>query len=117
MGGPVKARTWGAALAGAALAAAAGAGAQTMDVQRPRTLVVGTPAAGVRTDRIDAARSGRSRTALPLAGGSGLRVEWKTKVEAVIDVAPVVDGRGTTYVVGVRGEVFAVSRDGSERWR
>jgi hypothetical protein len=88
-----------------------------MDVQRPRTLVVGTPAAGARTDRIDSARSGRSGTTLPLAGGSGLRIEWKTKVDAVIDVPPVVDGRGTTYVVGTRGEVFAVARDGAERWR
>src|ERR1700722_19930111 len=104
MGGQVKPRTWGAALAGAALAAAAGAGAQTMDVQRPRTLVVGTPAAGARTDRLDSARSGRSGTALALAGGSGLCIEWKTNVDAAIDVPPVFDWRGTTYVVGTRVE-------------
>jgi len=111
----MRARAWAAATGGVALAAAAGARAQTADVQRPRTLVVGTPTAGARTDRIDAARSGRSGTALPLAEG-GLRVEWRAAAGAT-DVAPVVDARGTTYVVGTRGEVVAIARDGTERWR
>jgi hypothetical protein len=100
-----------------AAAAGAGAGAQTADVQRPRTLVVGTPVAGARTDRIDAARSGRSGTPLPLAEGGGLRVEWRAALGASIDVAPVVDAHGTTYVAGTRGEIVAIARDGSERWR
>jgi hypothetical protein len=102
----------GVALAGAA----AGARAQTGDVQRPRTLVIGTPA-GARTDRIDAARSGRSGTPLPLAEGGGLRIEWRAALGASVDVAPVVDAHGTTYVAGTRGEVVAVARDGSEKWR
>ncbi|HEY3822654.1 MAG TPA: hypothetical protein VGL81_36060 [Polyangiaceae bacterium] len=111
-------RAWAAALGGVALAAgAAGAAAQTADVERPRTLVVGSPAGGARTDRIDAARSGRSGTALPLAESGGLRIEWKAAIGASVDVAPVVDARGSTYVVGARGEIVAVARDGSERWR
>jgi hypothetical protein len=107
---------WAAAILGATLGAAAVAAAQTADVQRPRTLVVGTPGAGARTDRIDSARSGRSATALPRAGSDGLRTEWRTVLAATIDVAPVVDDRGTTYVVGTHGEVFAIGRDGSEEW-
>jgi hypothetical protein len=102
--------------AGAAVVAATMAAAQPTDVQRPRTLVVGTPAGGARTDRIDGARSGRSQTSLPLAQ-TGLRSDWRTVVSATLDVAPVVDARGTTYAVGSRGEVFAVARDGSERWK
>jgi len=105
-----------AAILGAMLGPAGVAAAQTMDAQRPRTLVVGTPAAGARTDRIDATRSGRSATALPLAQSGGLRTEWRAALAASIDVAPVVDALGTTYVVGTRGEVFAVARDGSEKW-
>jgi len=113
-----RARAWAAAMGGVALAAAAaGAGAQTADVQRPRTLVIGTPAGGARTDRVDAARSGRSGTPLPLAEGGGLRVEWRAALGASVDVAPVVDAHGTTYVAGTRGEVVAVARDGSEKWR
>jgi hypothetical protein len=110
----MTARAWGTVVLGAGLAAAAVAEAQTTDVQRPRTWLVGTPASGARTDRADAARSGRSATALVQGG---LRSEWRTVLSASIDVAPVVDGRGTTYVVGTRGEVFAIARDGSEKWR
>ena len=114
----MRARAWAAAMGGVALAAAAaGAGAQTADVQRPRTLVIGTPAGGARTDRVDAARSGRSGTPLPLAEGGGLRIEWRAALGASVDVAPVVDAHGTTYVAGTRGEVVAVARDGSEKWR
>ena len=119
----MKARAWTAALGGVALGgvalavAAAGAGAQTVDVQRPRTLVVGTPAAGARADRVDAARSGRSGTPLPLAEGGGLRIEWRVALGGPVDVGPVVDAHGTTYVAGTRGEIVAVARDGSEKWR
>jgi hypothetical protein len=86
-----------------------------VDVQRPRTLVVGTPAGGgARADRVDAARTGGARSALPTGG---LRTEWRTGLGLPLEVAPLVDARGTTYLVGARGEVVAVARDGSERWR
>ena len=114
----MRALAWGAAVGAAALAAVgAGAGAQTADVERPRTLIVGTPVAGARTDRVDSSRSGRAGAALPLAAGGGLRIEWRAALAASVDVAPVVDARGTTYVAGTRGEVVAIARDGSERWR
>lgn len=104
---------WGVAtLAGALLAAAAAA--QTIDVGRPRTLVVGTPP-GARADRVDGQRSGAARD--PLPAGS-LRVAWQTPpLGLLLENAPVVDASGTAYLVGTRGEVVAIARDGSERWR
>jgi hypothetical protein len=97
-----------------ALVAARDASGQTVDVARPRTLVVGSPPLGARADRIDGARSGRSRTELPRAG---LRTEWRTPLGTRVERAPLVDGAGTTYVVGTDGEVIAIGRDGAERWR
>jgi hypothetical protein len=89
------------------------AAAQTVDVQRARTLVVGTPQGGARADRVDAARTGRAREALP---SGGLRIEWRASVGELVEHAPLVDTAGVTYVVGTRGEVGAVGRDGVERW-
>jgi hypothetical protein len=102
------------AAAGTAAAIAASSMAQTVDVRRARTFVVGTPRATARVDRVDAARTGRSRLPLP---ASDLRTAWRAPLGAQIDVAPVVDGRATTYLVGTRGEVIAVGPEGSERWR
>jgi hypothetical protein len=112
-------RTWalGAASGVAAIAvlAAAMAGGQTINVERPRSLVVGTPRGGARTERVDAWRTGMSRTLLPK---SGLRREWTaTVVGTQLERGPLVDARETTYVVGTRGEVVALGRDGTERWR
>ncbi len=98
----------------AAVLLAASAAAQTFDVGRPRTLVVGTPP-GARAVRVDGERTGSSRD--PLPAGS-LRVAWQTPpLNLLLDDAPVVDASGTAYLVGTRGEVVAIARDGSERWR
>jgi len=107
-----RATAW--AAAGTAIAVAVMASGQTANVQRPRTLIVGRPSGGARADRVDAARTGRTRTELP---GSGLRTEWRIPLGAFIEHAPVVDARGCTYLVGGRGEVIAIARDGTERWR
>ncbi len=85
-----------------------------MNVERPRTLVVGLPSAGARAERIDGARTGRTSSPLP---ASGLRIEWRVSLGAILEHAPLVDVRGSTYVVGSRGEVIAIARDGTERWR
>ncbi|MDP8998881.1 MAG: hypothetical protein M3O46_02090, partial [Myxococcota bacterium] len=90
------------------------ASGQSVNLERPLTLVVGTPAGGARVDRTDGARTGRTRTELPT---SGLHTAWRTPVGTMIEQAPVVDGRGTTYVIGGRGEAIALGRDGTERWR
>ena len=100
------------AAAGAAVAFAAAA--QTVDVERPRTLVVGTPP-GARVDRVDGARTGRVATALPTGG---LRSEWRLGLGVLVDQAPLVERpRGDAWVLGTRGEVIAVGRDGTELWR
>jgi hypothetical protein len=101
-------------LAGAGLATAATAAfGQPIDPARPATIVIGVPA-GARADRIDVARTGLSRTPLP---ASALRVEWRVSTGVPLDHAPLVDARGTLYVVSARGEAIAVARDGTERWR
>jgi outer membrane protein assembly factor BamB len=101
------------ALAVAILAAASGAArAQRVDAERPRTLVVGAPA-GARADRGDGARAGH---ALPLPRGS-LRVAWRTALGTFLEHAPVVDARGGSYLVTLRGDVIALGPDGGERWR
>ncbi len=87
--------------------------AQPFPVERARTLVAGKPV-GARMDRVDGARTGLSVTPLPTAG---LRIEWRAAAGADVDDEPLVDARGGTYVVGARGEVLALARDGSERWR
>ena len=87
--------------------------AQPIDPARPTTIVVGVPA-GARTDRVDTARTGLSRTPLP---ASGLHAEWRVSAGAPLEHAPLVDARGSTYVVSARGEAIAIARDGTERWR
>jgi outer membrane protein assembly factor BamB len=108
---------WGAlalVATGVGVLVAAAAPAQTIDVARPRTLVAGTPP-GARAARVDGARTGSSKSPLPTGS---LSVAWQTPALGVlIDGAPVVDASGTTYLVGTRGEVVAIARDGGERWR
>ncbi len=87
--------------------------AQPINPARPTTIVVGVPA-GARTDRVDTARTGLSRTPLP---ASGLHAEWRVSAGAPLGHAPLVDARGSTYVVSARGEAIAIARDGTERWR
>jgi hypothetical protein len=103
---------WATASAWLASAAVA-ARAQPIDPERPTTITIGVPG-GSRTDRVDVARTGFSRTPLP---SSGLHTEWRTATSIVVEHAPIVDARGTTYVVGIRGEAVAIARDGTERWR
>ncbi len=99
---------------GAGLASAAAvAFGQPIDPARPTSIVIGVPP-GARADRIDVARTGLARTPLP---ASGLRVEWRVSTGVPLDHAPLVDARGTLYVVSSRGEAIAVARDGTDRWR
>jgi hypothetical protein len=93
---------------------AATAHGQTVDVERPRTLVVGQPPGGSREDRVDAARTGRARTPLP---SSGLHTPWRTTLGMRVEHCPLVDAAGRIYVVGDRGEVVSLSAEGEERWR
>jgi hypothetical protein len=98
----------------AVVASVSAASGQPIDVERPSTLMVGSAGGGSRADRVDWARTGLARTKLPT---SGLRVEWAASIGALTDRAPLVDARGGVYIVGTRGEVVALARDGSEKWR
>jgi outer membrane protein assembly factor BamB len=92
----------------------AAASAQTIDVERGRSIVVGRVTVGSSTERVDSSRTGRARTKLP---SSRLRVEWSVPLGALVERSPLVDAQGTVYLVGTRGEVIALTRDGTERWR
>ena len=95
-------------------ASATAASGQAIDVEQPSTLVVGSPSGGARMDRVNGARTGLARTTLPT---SGLHVEWEASLGVQTEQAPLVDSRGGIYVVGARGEVVMLARDGTERWR
>ena len=101
-------------LAAALAVGASDVNAQKVSVGPPTTLIVGTPAAGARVERVDTARSGRTRTDLPT---SRLRTEWRIPLGTLVEQPPLVDSRGTIYLLGARGDVFAIARDGSQRWR
>jgi len=109
-----RAATGSALVAAGAIVAGAVASAQTMDVQRPRTLLVGGPATGVRVERVDAARTGRARTSLP---AGAVRVEWRASLGVPTEWSPLVDSAGNLLVIGARGEIVSTTPDGDERWR
>ncbi len=109
----LRSRPWACAVAAAAGALARTAHGQAIDVERAYALVVGAPP-GARADRVDAGRTGYARTPLP---ASGLRVAWRNSAGGALDGPPLVDARGTTYVVAAHGEVVAIGEDGAERWR
>jgi hypothetical protein len=112
-GGGSRLVAWSCAAALAIGSLAGAVSAQTLRPDRPRTLVVGTPAGGARVDRIDSARTGLARTALP---GSALRVAWRVSIGALLEHAPLVASGGATYVIGTRGEVVALDEGGAEKW-
>jgi hypothetical protein len=103
-----------AGLAGALAVGAGAAGAQSLDVNRPAVLVVGIPAAGARAVRVDAARTGLSRSPLP---ARQVHTMWHASTGLTVEQPPLVDEEGTAFVLGNHGELVALSPDGEERWR
>jgi putative pyrroloquinoline-quinone binding quinoprotein len=87
---------------------------QGVDVERPRTLLVGHAACAAPVDRVDTARTGLARTFLP---STALHSPWRISLGMPVDHAPLIDARGQIYVVGNRGELVMVSPHGEERWR
>jgi hypothetical protein len=96
--------------AAAAATLATAAAAQPLDVQRPLVLVAGTPKGGARMIGIDASRAGLVSGTLPVGL---LRTAWRTALGVVVAHGPLVDSRGTVYVVGDGGEVIALAPDGT----
>jgi outer membrane protein assembly factor BamB len=104
----------GAAGVGLHFTAPAPAAAQRIDPRRAETLYVGAPSGPSPTDRIDAQRSGLTRTKLPT---SGLRVAWRRSFGHTIDQTPLVLANGDIVLIAGRGDVVTLGEDGSERAR
>jgi len=98
----------------AAVSIATAADGQTVDVERPRALVVGSPPIGATTPAASWAPAGVSTVRLPTAP---LHAEWRVSLGVAVDQPAVVDAHGTIYAVGDRGDVIALSATGEELWR
>jgi outer membrane protein assembly factor BamB len=109
-----RAASFSAAAALASVIAARVALGQPIRTERPATLVAGTPLGGARSERVDGARTGWVRSRLPTVG---LYTAWRAALGMALERAPVVDSEGTLYVASLRGEIVALSADGTERWR
>lgn len=119
---PRSARTWRAIAALAALAAAATAGglilgprdaeAQRIDPRRPIVLVVGSPPGASPMHRVDARRTGLSKTPLP---SGALRVVWRKATGLSVAQPALSGGDGTLAVISVRGDVTFLDAAGEER--
>ncbi|WP_394827489.1 hypothetical protein [Pendulispora albinea] len=100
-------------MGGAALGIAAAASAQRVEPGRPRTVIVGASRALAPTDRVDARRSGFSRTRLP---ASGLRTSFRHAFEQVIEHAPLVLDDGSIAVVVNRNELVLLAGDRTPKY-
>lgn len=105
----------GASAVGAAFALAATlheAGAQRIDPRRPTVLVVGAPPGASPMQRVDARRSGVSKTPLP---SGTLRIAWSKTTSLTLDQPALSGADGTLAVVSVRGDVSFIDSEGEER--
>jgi hypothetical protein len=100
-------------LAGAiAFCSGGDADAQKIDPRRPTTLVVGSPRGAAPMQRVDARRSGLSKTALPTAP---LKVLWKKPTGLTLDQPALVGADGTLAVISARGDVMFLDENGDEK--
>lgn len=86
--------------------------AQRIDPRRPSVLVVGTPPGASPMQRVDARRSGMSKTPLPTGT---LRVAWRKTTGLTIDQPALSGADGTLAVISVRGDVTFLDESGDER--
>lgn len=94
-----------------AATAAAVALAQRVDPRRPQTVIVGTSPGPATTARVDAERTGLSRTTLPRGP---LKAVWRKPLGSAIEHAPLVTD-DQIIVVTSRGEVQWIGLDGAEQ--
>ena len=94
-----------------AATAAAVALAQRVDPRRPQTVIVGTSPGPATTARVDAQRTGLSRTTLPRGP---LKALWRKPLGAAIEHAPLVTD-DQIIIVTSRGEVQWLGLDGAEQ--
>ena len=102
-----------ATIAAAALLPASPARADVIDPSLPRTLVVGAPRGAAPSERIDAQRTGRSRTLFPAAPLH----RWEHHITGGIELAPVVDEHDNVIVVGTTPDAIKLDSEGKELWR
>jgi outer membrane protein assembly factor BamB len=102
-----------AALALAATLPAAAARGDNLDLSMPRTIVVGAPRGAAPSERLDGARTGRTRTSLP---SSPVEL-WRRHVSGNIDVSPVVDATDAVIVALTIPEIVKIGPDARELWR
>ncbi|MDI3291286.1 PQQ-binding-like beta-propeller repeat protein [Polyangium sp. 15x6] len=87
--------------------------AEGIDTTRPYTVVVGPPRGHAPSERVDARRTGQSKSRLPAVPVD----KWRRHLGGTIEVAPVVDESGRIYTALTVPEVVAYSPDGKEVWR
>jgi outer membrane protein assembly factor BamB len=91
------------AVVAAALGIALVADAQRIDPRKPTTIVVGAPRGGMPMQRVDAHRSGLSKTPLP---AGPLKVEWKKATGLTLDQPALLGADGLLAVISGRGDVM-----------
>lgn len=102
-----------AATSAAALPIVSLALADALDPSVPHTVVVGSPRGAAPAERVDAQRTGRSKTKLP----SQPREIWKKTLPSGTVFAPLVDGQGTFTFALTTSLVVRWSSEGKEQWR
>lgn len=86
--------------------------AQRLDPRRPSTVVVGSPHGGMPMQRVDAHRSGRSKTPLP---SGPLRIAWRKSTGLTLDQPALAGADGTIAIVSGRGDVTFLDENGEEK--
>jgi hypothetical protein len=87
--------------------------ADSIDPSFPRTVVVGAPRGAAPSERIDARRSGQTRTRLPYPP-----VElWRRHITGGTEFAPLVDAEDNILVALTVPEAIKLGPDGKEIWR
>ncbi len=87
--------------------------ADGIDASMPRTIVVGKPRGHAPSERVDARRSGRTSSKLPLPAVE----RWRRHLGGNIDLPPVVDEAGRTWTALTIPEVVVIGTDGKEAFR
>jgi outer membrane protein assembly factor BamB len=102
-----------AAAAGLLLPWASLALAEAIDPNRPLVVAVGVPRGAAPSERLDGARTGRSRTRLPARP-----VEiWSFRTSGGLELPPLVDANGNVIVALSVPDVVKLSADGKEVFR
>jgi hypothetical protein len=87
--------------------------ADALDPTMPRVLVVGPPRGDAPSERLDAQRTGRTRTRLPFP----LVEVWRRHLTGGIEQPPVIDAQDNILAALTVPEVVKLAPDGKELWR